>query len=735
METSTSIIVVNPNTMNIVPPPQHNNLTPVVKISVGDDHRVVPFWNQNTPLIAKHLWFPRKSDITALPLSQFHPQLQAQAKNCWYSTTVVSNLKPQDTLHSFLLDSITECEKPFIHLQKELYDQESKKIGIEIKKKETVLKKALEKKERQIVMNVYGKQTLKKPNKINSKDESEDEESEEEVDEKTIKKKSKKKDDYYLPSVKSQPKKMKKISLSDRLKEYTKQSKNLAAQHAQALRANRYRATHPAGKTLKIRLFLKSYQKNLFRRWFGTARWTYNRCLDEVKRKGPSALNVKYLRSKFVSKSALKGTDFEWALETPREIRDQAMKDLIKAYDSSTALHAGTKKKFELKFKSKKAPSDSIAILHRAWTAPGKFFSTFWKRLKTKNDIDQGPIITIPFLEQPYKKENSKKHSTEFLPDNLVFDTRLQLSRGKFYLCKLLPLTIRSETQAPINGPRGEGRIIALDPGNTTFQTGYDAGGLAYEWGKRDISSIMLLARKYDKLQSRWSKKEYEVSGIKYRMFHAERRKLKKRGHNIQDKMKGRIKAIHCNIIKFLVENYHTILIPAFETQKMASRKTRKFNGKVAQALLTWSHYAFRTRLIAKAREYPWVKVIIVNEAYTSQTCGKCGNIYSELKHNKEKIFKCPKKMCGEILDRDVNGARNIMIRWLETTLAYIKNSNSNNDVIERSCSVESGLLDLASEPAIMVRKVIFAKKCRFKTRGVKATLDSNPLRVLLLLS
>ena len=39
----------------------------------------------------------------------------------------------------------------------------------------------------------------------------------------------------------------------------------------------------PAGKTMKIRLFPNKEQDRVLRRWFGTARWTYNRCLEAVK--------------------------------------------------------------------------------------------------------------------------------------------------------------------------------------------------------------------------------------------------------------------------------------------------------------------------------------------------------------------------------------------------------------------------------------------------------------------
>ena len=77
--------------------------------------------------------------------------------------------------------------------------------------------------------------------------------------------------------------------------------------------------------------------------------------------------------------------------------------------------------------------------------------------------------------------------------------------------------------------------------------------------------------------------------------------------------------------------------------------------------MLTWSHYAFRQYLIFKAQEFPWVKVHIGSEEYTSKTCTGCGT----LKHNlgSSKVFRCPNPACRCVVNRDVNGARNIFIK------------------------------------------------------------------------
>ncbi|CAG8833314.1 26403_t:CDS:1, partial [Gigaspora margarita] len=59
--------------------------------------------------------------------------------------------------------------------------------------------------------------------------------------------------------------------------------------------------------------------------------------------------------------------------------------------------------------------------------------------------------------------------------------------------------------------------------------------------------------------------------------------------------------------------------------------------------------------------EYPGRRLIICTEEYTSKTCGHCEYIKNNLGGNKK--FKCDE--CGLIIDRDVNGARNILLKLL----------------------------------------------------------------------
>jgi putative transposase len=198
--------------------------------------------------------------------------------------------------------------------------------------------------------------------------------------------------------------------------------------------------------------------------------------------------------------------------------------------------------------------------------------------------------------------------------------------------------------------------VIALDPGVRTFMTGYDPSGKVLEFGARDMGRINRLNYWIDDLQSRI---DTEKSARKrYRM-----RRAKNRMHT---RIKNLVEEVHKKLTLTLVQNYRTILLPKFESQKMVAKngpKPRCIRRRTAHEMMTWSHYKFQQRLINKTREYRQCQVIIVDESYTSKTCGACGCIHQKLGGNK--IFQCPNPSCGIRFDRDANGARNILLKFL----------------------------------------------------------------------
>lgn len=103
--------------------------------------------------------------------------------------------------------------------------------------------------------------------------------------------------------------------------------------------------------------------------------------------------------------------------------------------------------------------------------------------------------------------------------------------------------------------------------------------------------------------------------------------------------------------------------MPTFETQQMVKKGKRKLATKTARAMVTLSHYRFKQTLKHQATKYG-CSVVDVTEEYTSKTCSKCGHIHTKLGGSKK--FKCP--VCNHTLDRDLNGAFNILLKALRDT-------------------------------------------------------------------
>ena len=123
-----------------------------------------------------------------------------------------------------------------------------------------------------------------------------------------------------------------------------------------------------------------------------------------------------------------------------------------------------------------------------------------------------------------------------------------------------------------------------------------------------------------------------------------------------KEKVKNMRNELHYKIINYLCKNYKHIIIPHFETQKMTGHSY--LSKIISRRMYNLSFYLFKKRLLEKANIFK-TKIIIKSEAYTSKTCTNCGNINNNL--GGKKIYNCEK--CKLIIDRDFNGARNILLK------------------------------------------------------------------------
>jgi putative transposase len=191
--------------------------------------------------------------------------------------------------------------------------------------------------------------------------------------------------------------------------------------------------------------------------------------------------------------------------------------------------------------------------------------------------------------------------------------------------------------------------ICALDPGVRTFQTMYSQKSVG-EFGFDTSKILFNLYRREDKLKSILANKKINSS---------KRYKLKKRCALLRTKIKHIVQDLHWKTCDYLTKKFQVILLPVFNSKKMANKKNRKISRTTTRLLLGLSHYDFQQKLLYKAKQRGRT-VVLCKEHYTTKCCGKCGTL-NEI--GSKKIFHCDK--CNLTIDRDIHAARNILIRGL----------------------------------------------------------------------
>ena len=355
----------------------------------------------------------------------------------------------------------------------------------------------------------------------------------------------------------------------------------------------------------KIRVYPETALAKKWRTWIAASRWCYNQAISFLKTERIG----KYELRKRIMDSAP-----EWVSDQPYSPRELAIFQAVEAHK------AAKKAKGEAGFRSVKDTSQTIRFQVKNWKL-GTFYPRDTKGLSFKSSE---PILEV-----------------------MQHEPTLSLINGQWFICYAI--------DAPKLDPIQSELSISLDPGIRTFMTGFD-GHEILEIGKGDIGRIYRLARHLDKLMSR-------IGLSKGREFKRLRYRLRKAAAKIRIKIKNLVSELHKKAANYLTTKYKVIFLPTFETQQMVKKGKRKLATKTARAMVTLSHYRFKQTLKHQASKHGSV-VVDVTEEYTSKTCSKCGHIHCKLGGSKK--FKCPE--CGHTLDRDLNGAFNILLKALRDT-------------------------------------------------------------------
>ena len=398
-------------------------------------------------------------------------------------------------------------------------------------------------------------------------------------------------------------------------------------------------------KTLKYELDFTTEQKNILNIWFGECDKIYNKCVELYNK--TSKFNLNYKKSKLDIFKMIYGTNKKLA---PYD----TLTDEVRLFCSNiksclTNLSSNNIKHFTMTKRNIKN-QQSMYISKNAITKFGIFVSMLGN-IKNFNKIDT---------------------------DNIATDCRLLYDKilNKYYLC--VPEYHEMKTICDRKP------IIALDPGEKNFMSYYSLS----EYGKIGIEMrkpILNLRNKISKYQ-RAMKKKINKNKTKLKNKLKIKRKIQKK----YNKIKNIVKELHNQTALYLCKNYDKILLPEFGTSKMVCnkeertkkikenvnkikeesqsneeikekiknyRKKRLLNKKTKFVLNNLAHYKFKQHILNKSQEYG-CQIIIVGEEYTSRACGFCGTL-SEKYTNR--IKEC--ENCKHKIDRDINGARNILIK------------------------------------------------------------------------
>jgi transposase len=425
-------------------------------------------------------------------------------------------------------------------------------------------------------------------------------------------------------------------------------------------------------KTRKIMLYPNIDQVIILKKFLGAYRYFYNRTISFLKNYDKltrisfylvdpsdknSKIELKIPKDKdpynfYNVRPILKDNEPEWfkLIDFPSHEIDQAIKEAIKNTLINLEQYVKKKRKFETSFKSKKDIKQTFNI--------------------EKCYIKKDGIFKNNKLENKFVFRNLKMN--ENISDFDYCDSSITYHRilNKF----TLNLTYNSKTIE-----NKSSKICALDPGVKNFMTLYSDTKVA-KIGVSCKDKIYKICKEIDIIKSRIDSKGYYVKNDKkeivkeYVNNHNRRRNLKKALHRKIKYLNDIKKELHNQTINYLCKNYSKVIIPPFETQNMVGN----LNSKTARLMNTLSFYEFRIKLIEKGLETN-TKILVKPEYYTSKTCTQCGHIDHNL--GNADIYNCIP--CGLEIERDYNGARNIMLRTInEWALPLLPTSRRQDNTI-----------------------------------------------------
>lgn len=428
-------------------------------------------------------------------------------------------------------------------------------------------------------------------------------------------------------------------------------------------------------KTLRIRLKPTKQQRMVVMDWMNTSRFVYNKAVSAIhsgkkpnmqslrttlvtantKTHNPAYVELNELRSKkflveskapidnvklaeiqtrivalkeIITKTRTEMPEMkneelcEWELDTPKAIRDGAVDDACKAVKSGiAALKVGAIRHFNLGFRKKTNMRQSSLI-------PKSL-------IKNKEGILH---IAPTFLKKNKFFKMGKRTAKKYKDLIIEHDCRIVYEKHEYWLMVPVPMTYAAD--APLIA------FCGVDPGVRTMLTVFGSNGVT-EY-THDSTRIEKLDTKIEKLKYKPRNKCAE---------NARATRVRKSKLNAAEKQKKNlIEELQWKTIAHLLQHNDVIFFGDIKSHGIVK------NGKnhtLNKSLNNLKFFQFKQKLLFKASEKR-KRVYMTKEHFTSKTCSSCGMLNDP---KKSKIYYCGN--CKKHTDRDINAAKNILIRGI----------------------------------------------------------------------
>ena len=368
-------------------------------------------------------------------------------------------------------------------------------------------------------------------------------------------------------------------------------------------------------RAIKVRLYPNNEQEQELNKVLGCYRFVYNHMLarkQEAYNSDKTNLSLKEL-SRYFHHELLKNEEYQWLKEQNTKVMNQAIRQMLTAYDKFFKEHKGFPK-----FKSKHDKQSALFPL---------------KAISKRNTFVSRRIsLTTKLKYLGFRCSDLYMSRLQRYKDNIRSATLSKTKSGNYFLSILIDIDATE-----YNNFHKTGHDVGIDLGVKDFVITSDSE----VFGNKKF--YQKEEKKLTKLQHQLSKKKKGSNNFRKQCI-----RIAKVFETITSKKESYIHSV----VNELLLHYDTIYMEDLNVQGMLN------NHKLAKAIQEVGFYKFRTILHIKAIQND-KEVILIDRFYpSSKTCNKCGYVNKDLKLS-DRFWICPK--CDTYHDRDKNAAINIL--------------------------------------------------------------------------